>query len=204
MACWFTAFFALFPFLVYTAFSNHISTTLSPLFSSTQIKFWSENVQNNMPLPILKKLSPLTQKDCDFYASMISNDVGIFSADANFCSLAKLSCTFALEDVTSVGSLARFFWADAATKVYESADDDDHHQKNEEYDPFSFFRILTLKNGNSVRLPANLQKSLPDRAFLPPQIASKISLNIKEISRFFPGSTTEPLKILFSTATQPP
>ncbi|XP_073119576.1 polygalacturonase-1 non-catalytic subunit beta-like [Henckelia pumila] len=49
-------------------------------------------------------------------------------------------------------------------------------------------RISILKNGNTLRLP-NLQESLPDRAFLPPQIASKISLNIKEIARLFPGST---------------
>ncbi|XP_075486475.1 polygalacturonase-1 non-catalytic subunit beta-like [Primulina tabacum] len=46
--------------------------------------------------------------------------------------------------------------------------------------------------------PPNFEKSLPDRAFLPSHIASKITLNIKEMAKFFPGVTKETIeKTLF-------
>ncbi|XP_073313579.1 polygalacturonase-1 non-catalytic subunit beta-like [Primulina huaijiensis] len=182
----FTAFLALFPFLLYT--TSAISKTFTPPFASDQIKFWSENVQNEMPKTILKKLTPLTQDDCKYYTNMLSNNVK-FSADSDFCSIAKLACSSRLEGVLL--EKRRNIYVD------EYQENKGLDQKINEADVFSFFRLSILKNGNMVHLP-NLEESLPDRAFLPSQIASKISLNIKEMARLFPGVTKETMeKTLF-------
>ncbi|XP_073123396.1 polygalacturonase-1 non-catalytic subunit beta-like [Henckelia pumila] len=184
--CWFTTFLASLLVVVYTSTcACAISTTP---FSSTQIKFWSENVQNKMPTPILKKLSPLTQNDCDLYTN---NNVK-FSADSRFCSMAKLSCGSAvLESSLRPDHALAAAYSNAYGQVISSNIQLALDQKNA--DPFSFFRInSTLKiNGNPVHIP-NLKDSLPGRAFLPPQIASKIPLNIKDITRLFPaGAATK-------------
>lgn len=139
-----------------------------------------------MPKPILKKLSPLTQDDCKYYTNTISSNVK-FSADSNFCSTAKLACSSMLED--SMLEKRRNIYVDEY-QVNTGSTLNGLDQKINEADLFSFFRLSTLKNGNMVHLP-NLEESLPDRAFLPPQIASKISLNVKEMAKLFPGATKE-------------
>ncbi|XP_073125891.1 polygalacturonase-1 non-catalytic subunit beta-like [Henckelia pumila] len=154
---------------------------LASEITSEQIKFWSENVRNKIPAPILKKLSPLSKNDCYYYSNMMSKNAE-FHADAGFCSLAKLACDSALEDVKTISN--RY----TTEKTYNNNGATLDVQKNE--DPFSFFRLSILKKGNLVHLP-NLQESLSDTAFLPLQIASQIPLNIREITKLFPGSAAE-------------
>ncbi|KAI3459804.1 hypothetical protein Pfo_016467 [Paulownia fortunei] len=155
------------------------SSSSSSAIASDQLKFWSENVQNKIPKAILKKLSPLSQND----------------SDANFCSLAKLACTSVFgnaKKVTNTYTTQKTYGNSAAF----------FHQVKKNEDPFSFFRLSTLKNGNLVHLP-NLQESLPDRAFLPPQITSKISLTYEAITKVFPelsaiGTTKETIQTTLS------
>ncbi|KZV48469.1 BURP domain-containing protein 16-like [Dorcoceras hygrometricum] len=135
-----------------------------------------------MPKSILDKLSPLTQNDCKYYTSMISNNVKL---DSKFCSIAKLACSSSLEDV----KVRRNIYVDEYQNNPSSSLSVD--QRNEDH--FSFFRLSVLKNGNIVHLP-NLEESLPDRSFLPPQIASRIPLNTQEIAKLFPGTTKETIE----------
>ncbi|KAL0413859.1 UNVERIFIED_CONTAM: BURP domain-containing protein 16 [Sesamum radiatum] len=82
-------------FMTYSALSIPPSFSIPHSSASTQIKLWSTNVLNEMPQAISTKLSPLTNQDSDHYAEKISgND---FSADTEFCSLAKLSCSTAAD-----------------------------------------------------------------------------------------------------------
>ncbi|KAL0377087.1 UNVERIFIED_CONTAM: Polygalacturonase 1 beta-like protein 1 [Sesamum calycinum] len=132
-----------------------------------------------MPEAISKKLSPLTKHDSEYYAETISNDN--FKADSKFCSLAKLACSTILDDIKVVKE------AYATTKTY-------NHKKMtiplEKVDRFSFFKLSILKEGNTIHL-SNLKESLPYRAFLPPQMASKITLTPKGIAKVFPESSKE-------------
>ncbi|KAG8369450.1 hypothetical protein BUALT_Bualt14G0015000 [Buddleja alternifolia] len=64
-------------------------------------------------------------------------------------------------------------------------------------DPFSFFRLSVLKEGNTMYL-SNLKATLPYRAFLPPQIASQISLNPQNIAKKFPDWTKEAIETTLS------
>ncbi|GFP85224.1 probable polygalacturonase non-catalytic subunit jp630 [Phtheirospermum japonicum] len=65
-------------------------------------------------------------------------------------------------------------------------------------DPNSFFRVSIFKEGNTIRLP-NLKESLPHRAFIPPQIASKISLSKKgAITKIFPASAKDAIDTTLS------
>ncbi|KAL0456428.1 UNVERIFIED_CONTAM: Polygalacturonase 1 beta-like protein 1 [Sesamum latifolium] len=129
--------------------------------------------------PSQKKLSPLTKHDSEYYAATISNDN--FKADSKFCSLAKLACSTVFDDIKVVKE------AYATTRTYG------HNKVSiplEKVDPFSFFRLSILEEGNTIHL-SNLKESLPYRAFLPPQIASKITLNPKGIAKIFPKSSKE-------------
>ncbi|KAL0290901.1 UNVERIFIED_CONTAM: BURP domain protein USPL1 [Sesamum angustifolium] len=88
----FTLLFTLFSYLS----SFHFSSASSPpAIASDQLKFWSQNVNNKMPEPILKKLSPLSKNDYEYYSNVVLPKNGKFSADSHFCSLAKLFCTSA-------------------------------------------------------------------------------------------------------------
>ncbi|KAL8030588.1 hypothetical protein ABFX02_14G295400 [Erythranthe guttata] len=169
-------------------FSSFVTITLassssSPTIASDQLKFWSENVNNKMPKPILNKLSPLTQKDSDYYNNLLFSKNSKFSADAKFCTLAKLACTSFFDDVKQVKETY------TTEKTYAKLSADLHRQQSgiKTEDPFSFFRMSVLKNGNLVHLP-HLQETLPDRAFLPEKMASRIPLNYTAISRIFPDS----------------
>ena len=70
--------------------------------------------------------------------------------------------------------------------------------------PFSFFRMSILKQGNRVQL-SNLEDEFPQRAFLPSQIASGVSLVETDLQKVFPQSLVthtqkEMLKLLFFIA----
>ncbi|EYU36708.1 hypothetical protein ABFS82_14G292200 [Erythranthe guttata] len=154
----------------------------SSAISSDQIKFWSENVENQIPKPILKKLSPLSQKNCDYYSNLLLSKNSIHAADANFCALAKLACTSVFQKANIVKDTY------TREKTYGRFSAALHrHQDIKNEDPFAFYRLSALKEGKLIHLP-HLKESLPDRAFLPQQMASKIPLNYDAISRIFPDS----------------
>ncbi|KAI3470186.1 hypothetical protein Pfo_026849 [Paulownia fortunei] len=166
--------------------SSAFSDPLSSSFASTQIKFWSENVHNKMPAAISTKLSPLTNHDSDYYAKTISENN--FKADTKFCSLAKLACSTGFDEVKTVKE------SYATVKTYNN---NKAAIPLEKVDPFSFFRLSILREGNTIHL-SNLKESLPYRAFLPPQIASKISLSPKRVRNIFPESSKEAIDTTLS------
>ncbi|KAL2242403.1 BURP domain-containing protein 16 [Sesamum indicum] len=176
----FTLLFTLFSYLTGFHFS---SASSSPAIASDQLRFWSQNVHNKMPEPILKKLSPLSRNDYEYYSNVLPQN-GKFSADSHFCSLAKLSCTFATAKYTQQNTYG----------INSAAVD----QVKRSEDPFSFFRVSTLKTGNLVHLP-NLQETLPDRTFLPPQIVSSIPLTYEGITEAFPEWGVGPTKETIQT-----
>ncbi|KAK6116751.1 hypothetical protein DH2020_049484 [Rehmannia glutinosa] len=159
--------------------TNEVTITMPQPRCSDQLKFWSENVQNKIPKSILKKLSPLSKTDIDYYSNIISKNGNKFSADANFCSHAKLACTSLLNNARTVTNTY------TTTKTYPANSASFRRANKNNEDPFSFFRLAILENGNLVHLP-NLHESLPDRAFLPPQIASTIPLTYQGITKVFP------------------
>ncbi|KAL3635052.1 hypothetical protein CASFOL_022106 [Castilleja foliolosa] len=180
----FTITFLLYlSFLISSSFSNPISSS----YSSFQTKFWSQNVQNKMPLSISTKLSPLTKHDSDFYAKTISGNN--FKADAKFCAIASLACT------SDIGQINTVKEAYATTRTYNNKKQSINTLQN--MDPFSFFRISILKGGNTIHL-SNLKEHLPYRAFIPPQIASKISLTTKGIAQIFPESAKDAIDTTLS------
>lgn len=169
----FTSFLVLANLVLYLSLncsaSSHLSS--SPTIASDQIKFWSRNVQNEMPNSILKKLSPLRHEDTHLFTNLIKRNINKFSEDGKLCSLAKLACKPFGNKYPTTGILL----SDLKTEV----------------ESLSFFRLSVLKKGNLVHLP-NMQQSLPDRTFLPPQIASRISLtSVNDIAKLFPRSIVD-------------
>ncbi|KAK4403526.1 BURP domain-containing protein 16 [Sesamum angolense] len=171
--------FLLFPSLFYLSFMSSAAPADSHIpysSASTQIKFWSPNVLNKMPESISSKLSPLTNQDSDYYAEKITEDN--FSADTDFCSRSRLACSSGAD--AYVTALVYNKYGGAIPPL-------------EKVDQFSFFRLSTLKEGNVIRL-SNLKVSLPYRAFLPSQIASKIPLTSKGLTKIFPQSSKEDIE----------
>ncbi|KAK6146333.1 hypothetical protein DH2020_020202 [Rehmannia glutinosa] len=174
-------------FVLYLSFiSCAFSDPLLSSYAATQIKFWSENVHNKMPLAISTKLSPLNKRDSSYYAKTISENN--FKADTKFCAVAELACSIGIGEVKTVKE------AYATVKTY-------NNKKVvvplRNMDPFSFFRLPILKEGNTIHL-SNLKESLPHRAFLPPQIASKISLTPKGVTKIFPESSKDAIETTLS------
>ncbi|KAL8491793.1 hypothetical protein ACS0TY_023407 [Phlomoides rotata] len=155
----------------------HSSAFSSSSIASDQLKFWSENVQNPMPNSILKKLSPLTKKDSVYYTSILSTS-DKFTADTKFCSLANLACTSVF--ASSARTVILIYQTPSAA----------HPASNKNADTFSFFRQSVLTKDNLLHLP-NVQESLPNRAFLPSQIASKIPLTYEYITKMFPQASSK-------------
>ncbi|XP_027118645.2 polygalacturonase-1 non-catalytic subunit beta [Coffea arabica] len=130
-----------------------------------------------MPESVLSKLSPLSKRDSDYFASLVSKQ-SLSSDHAKFCSMANLACSVLpgkfhkLDDGYNSGYGGRTFHADEA-------------------DPNSFFRLSILEPGNRVHLP-NLNNQIPRRSFLPSQIASKISTSSNDLQKMFPESFTSP------------
>lgn len=63
-----------------------------PYVGSNQLKFWKENVVNEMPQALLSKLSPMNKIDSEYYTSLVSKKT--FSFDAQSCLVADIFCTF--------------------------------------------------------------------------------------------------------------
>ncbi|KAL0392476.1 UNVERIFIED_CONTAM: BURP domain-containing protein 16 [Sesamum radiatum] len=183
----FALLFTLFSYIT----SFHFSSASSPpAIASDQLKFWSQNVNNKMPEPILKKLSPLSKNDYEYYSNVVLPKNGKFSADSHFCSLAKLFCTSAR---IKKGVTKKTYTEE---NTYSNSASLDQVKGSE--DPFSFFRVSTLKTGNLLHLP-NLEETLPDRTFLPPQIVSGIPLTYEGITEAFPESGVGPTKETIQT-----
>ncbi|CAI9777064.1 unnamed protein product [Fraxinus pennsylvanica] len=167
---------------IYLAFSLSFTSLASTQLSlssiaSDQIKFWSENVANKMPESIFNKLSPLTTRDRDYYTKMISENN--FSENPNFCSLAKLSCSSEFDDFKAVKQ------AYAVTKVYNN--NGALPFQSNKVDKFSYFRLSILREGSMLHL-SDLEEKIPNRSFLPQELASKISISRKDIRKLFPKS----------------
>nr|XP_027117663.1 polygalacturonase non-catalytic subunit AroGP2-like [Coffea arabica] len=160
---------------IYPAFS-FCRTTSSLSTASEQLKYWHENVQNNMPGVLLSKLSPLNKDDSEFFTSLASKQS--FSSNAKFCSLANLACYAEMNSIKPLGNGYGYNNNKASPGL-------------ENVDPFSFFRISILKQGNRVHL-SNLEDQFPQRSFLPSQIASKISLDESNLEKVFPQSFVNP------------
>ncbi|KAH0666900.1 hypothetical protein KY285_028106 [Solanum tuberosum] len=77
------------------------------------------------------------------------------------------------------------------TKVYTSKNFATSHSNSHHLGEVSFFRVSTLKPGNTVHLD-NLVNPFPHRSFLPSQIASKISINSNHLQHLFPQTFTSP------------
>ncbi|XP_027166472.1 BURP domain-containing protein 16-like [Coffea eugenioides] len=160
---------------IYPAFS-FCKTTSSSSIASEQLKYWYENVQNNMPGALLSKLSPLNKDDSEFFTSSASKQS--FSSNAKFCSLANLACYAEMNSIKPLGNGYGYNNNKASPGL-------------ENVDPFSFFRISIFKQGNRVHL-SNLEDQFPQRSFLPSQIASKISLDESNLEKVFPQSFVNP------------
>nr|GMD95043.1 BURP domain-containing protein 16-like [Ipomoea batatas]GME09123.1 BURP domain-containing protein 16-like [Ipomoea batatas]GME09124.1 BURP domain-containing protein 16-like [Ipomoea batatas] len=144
--------------------------------ASQQSKFWSQNVDNNMPQSILSKLSTLSDLETKAFTPLVSNQY--FTSNPKFCTSANLVCASAVKTIPCI--------------VYSQVHFDDNVTAPiQEAEPWSFFRLSVLKNGNKVPLPV-LDNKFPNRAFLPPQIATSIRLSESELQRVFPTALSIP------------
>ncbi|CAI9108606.1 OLC1v1008252C1 [Oldenlandia corymbosa var. corymbosa] len=169
----------LFLAFIPAAFSTAPTSSVS---SIDQLQYWSKNVLNPMPKTIASKLSPLLKQDSNHFASLVSSKQRFPFDYANFCSKAKLFCSTTLDNIRqNLGN------------GYNSYNIDKHASNKGNPDPNSFFRLAILKNGNKIHLP-DLNDRIPFRAFLPSQIASKIStMKSNDLENFFPQSFTSPV-----------
>ncbi|XP_049343395.1 BURP domain-containing protein 16-like [Solanum verrucosum] len=82
-----------FMFFLLSVLSLFASSTCNsiPYVGSNQLKFWKENVVNEMPQALVSKLSPMNMIDSKYYTSLVSKKA--FSFDAQSCLLADIFCT---------------------------------------------------------------------------------------------------------------
>ncbi|KAG9150584.1 hypothetical protein Leryth_008054 [Lithospermum erythrorhizon] len=146
--------------------------------ASDQLSFWSKNVRNIMPKLFLTKLSPLSVPDSDYYTSLLSQQT--FTFYSNYCSKASVACDDNVIDTTLSSSTRSFKNGYLEDMIIPSSSQD-------KVDPNFFFRLSHLEDGKIVRLP-DLKDQFPSRAFLPTQMASKITLTTNEIQKLFPKS----------------
>ncbi|GAA0150479.1 hypothetical protein LIER_09411 [Lithospermum erythrorhizon] len=174
----FPSFLVLFSLcLVFTFTSSTSTSQSSSTIASKQLNFWSLNVHNEMPQALVSKLSPLTEQDSEALFASFSKQQVSSSSSSKLCSLGNLACAAKLDIITS---LVKAYSGYDNNKLNPSA----HLAKD---DPFSFFRLSILKNGNKINLP-DLHDIYPSRSFLPSQIASKITLDLSWLKRVFPQS----------------
>ncbi|XP_027166707.1 BURP domain-containing protein 16-like [Coffea eugenioides] len=155
-------------------FAAHISS--SSFTALNQLKYWSENVQGTMPGNLLSKLSPLSKEQDEHFTSLVSKKNLPF--DANLCSLANLAC-LSKARVDSFLDKNNYGYGRISPNVVLHVD------------PFSFFRLSLLKQGNMVHL-SSLENQLPQQSFLPSQTASKISVTENDLRKLFPQSFESP------------
>lgn len=166
-----------FLFLALTLTPVTIASFASTSAASNQLNFWSKNVLNNMPESVLSKLSPLSNRDSDYFASLVSKQ-SLSSDHAKFCSMANLACSVLP---------GKFRKLDDGYNTYGCGT----FHAFDEADPNSFFRLSKLEQGSRVHLP-NLNDQIPPRSFLPSQIASKIPTSSSDLHKMFPESFTSP------------
>ncbi|KAK6787879.1 hypothetical protein RDI58_016404 [Solanum bulbocastanum] len=90
-----------FMFFLLSVLSLFAASTCNsiPYVGSNQLKFWKENVVNEMPQALVSKLSPMNMIDSKYYTSLVSKKA--FSFDAQSCLLADIFCTFETNAQTS-------------------------------------------------------------------------------------------------------
>lgn len=165
--------FLLFNLFLSLVASNALSSTS---VASQQSKFWSQNVDNNMPASILSKLSPLSESETEVFTPLVSEKH--FTSNPKFCTSANLVCSSAVNPIPCVFYSQVHFTDKVSVPI-------------EEADPWSFFRVSILKNGNRITLPG-LDNKFPNRAFLPSKIATSIPLSESELQRIFPTALSIP------------
>ncbi|KAH0659500.1 BURP domain-containing protein 16-like isoform X3 [Solanum tuberosum] len=216
-----------FMFFLLSVLSLFASSTCNsiPYVGSNELKFWKENVVNEMPQALVSKLSPMNMIDSKYYTSLVSKKA--FSFDAQSCLLADIFCTSETNAQTSklpnqakvypskipnqakvyttkIPNQAKVYASKLPnqakvypskipnqTKVYTSKIFATSHSNSHHLGEVSFFRVSTLKPGNTVHLD-NLVNPFPHRSFLPSQIASKISINSNHLQHLFPQTFTSP------------
>ncbi|XP_059302606.1 BURP domain-containing protein 17-like [Lycium ferocissimum] len=95
-----TSYWFMFSLLsVLSPFASSTSNSV-PYVGSNQLKFWKENVVNDMPQALVSKLSPMNKIDSEYYTSLVSK--GSFSFDAQSCLVADIFCT---SDTNALGAL---------------------------------------------------------------------------------------------------
>lgn len=74
-----------FMFSLLSVLSLFTSSTCNsiPYVGSNQLKFWKENVVNEMPQALVSKLSPMNKIDSEYYTSLVSKKT--FSFDVQSC-----------------------------------------------------------------------------------------------------------------------
>ncbi|XP_049412254.1 BURP domain-containing protein 16-like isoform X3 [Solanum stenotomum] len=82
-----------FMFFLLSVLSLFASSTCNSItyVGSNQLKFWKENVVNEMPQALVSKLSPMNMIDSKYYTSLVSKNS--FSFNAQSCLLADIFCT---------------------------------------------------------------------------------------------------------------
>lgn len=93
----------LFIFALFITSPTSINCTSSSFSASEQLKFWSENVDNKMPIALLSKLFPMTKNDTDYFTSLVTHHVNIPS-NAHFCDVASLACSSRLSKLVPTKS----------------------------------------------------------------------------------------------------
>lgn len=154
--------------LIFTIFSflasiSSTSSTSSSYVASSQLNFWSKNVKGTMPKSLFSKLSPLSNENSSYFASLLSQKSFSLVHFSNFCTQANLAC--------SVSKYSKYNEIQNGYNGYGTR----LTKNSKELDMHSFFRMSILEKGNYIELP-NLHDHFPPRSFLPDEIASRISL----------------------------
>ncbi|PHT46406.1 hypothetical protein CQW23_15564 [Capsicum baccatum] len=104
-----TSYWFMFSFLSVLSFFAACTSNSIPYAGSNQLKFWKENVVNEMPLALVSKLSPMNKIDSEYYTSLVSKKT--FSFDAQSCLVADMFCT------SQTDALAKYY----ATRIPDQA-----------------------------------------------------------------------------------
>ncbi|CAN4099133.1 unnamed protein product [Withania somnifera] len=91
-----TSYWFMFSLLSVLFFFASSTSNSIPYVGSNQLKFWKENVVNEMPQALVSKLSPI---DSEYYTSSVSK--GSFSFDAPSCLVADIFCTSETNDIAA-------------------------------------------------------------------------------------------------------
>ncbi|KAF3619525.1 hypothetical protein FXO38_32882 [Capsicum annuum] len=108
-----TSYWFMFSLLSVLSFFASCTSNSIPYAGSNQLKFWKENVVNEMPLALVSKLSPMNKIDSEYYTSLVSKKT--FCFDAQSCLVADMFCT---SQTDALGALLASFKIPDQAKYY--------------------------------------------------------------------------------------